>query len=154
MNSENINAIKHLKEAMIEMNKKIKALSNHNDIEQIKADISALKSSTSNYVLIPDFREIKELSEENKKTISKMREELEDFINAQSENSDIVNIKRKLESVSNKVHDIVENVLNKKGDNMMININLSNLKFSKNSNHILLKNLIISMIILQILENY
>ena len=117
MNSENINAIKHLKEAMIEMNKKIKALSNHNDIEQIKADISALKSSTSNYVLIPDFREIKELSEENKKTISKMREELEDFINAQSENSDIVNIKRKLESVSNKVHDIVENVLNKKGDN-------------------------------------
>ena len=117
MNSENINAIKSLKEAIIEMNKKIKVLSNQNDIELIKADISALKSSTSNYVLIPDFREIKELSEENKKTISKMREELEDFINAQSENSDIVNIKRKLESVSNKVHDIVENVLNKKGDN-------------------------------------
>ena len=117
MNSENINAIKSLKEAIIEMKKNIKVLSNQNDIELIKADISALKSSTSNYVLIPDFREIKELSEENKKTISKMREELEDFLNAQSENSDIVNIKRKLESVSNKVHDIVENVLNKKGDN-------------------------------------
>ena len=117
MNSENINAIKHLKEAIVETNKKIKVLLNQNDLEQIRADISALKSGTSNYVLIPDFKELKELSEENKKTMSKMREELEDFLNAQSENSDIVNVKRKLESVSNKVHDIVENVLNKKGDN-------------------------------------
>ena len=117
LNSENINAIKHLKEAMVEMNKKIKAILNQNDFEQIKADISALKSGMSNYVLIPDFREYKDLSEENKKTISKMREELEDFLNSQTENSEIVNIKRKLESVSNKVHDIIENVINKKGDN-------------------------------------
>ena len=116
MNSENINAIKSLKEAMIEMNKKMKAILNQNDFDQIKADISALKSGMSNYVLIPDFREYKDLSEENKKTISKMREELEDFLNSQTENSEIVNIKRKLESVSNKVHDIIENVINKKGD--------------------------------------
>ena len=117
LNSENINAIKHLKEAMVEMNKKIKAILNQNDFEQIKADISALKSGMSNYVLIPDFKELKELSEENKKTISKIREEFEDFVNAQAENSEIINIKRKLESVSNKVHDIIENVINKKGDN-------------------------------------
>ena len=116
-NSENINAIKHLKEAMVEMNKKIKAILNTNDFEQIKADISALKSGMSNYVLIPDFKELKELSEENKKTISKIREEFEDFVNAQAENSEIINIKRKLESVSNKVHDIIENFINKKGDN-------------------------------------
>ena len=117
LNSENINAIKHLKEAMVEMNKKIKAILNQNDFEQIKADISALKSGMSNYVLIPDFKELKELSEENKKTISKIREEFEDFVNSQAENSEIINIKRKLESVSNKVHDIIENVINKKGDN-------------------------------------
>ena len=117
LNSENINAIKHLKEAMVEMNKKIKAILNQNDFEQIKADISALKSGMSNYVLIPDFKELKELSEENKKTISKIREEFEDFVNAQAESSEIINIKRKLESVSNKVHDIIENVINKKGDN-------------------------------------
>ena len=117
LNSENINAIKHLKEAMVEMNKKIKAILNQNDFEQIKADISALKSGMSNYVLIPDFKELKELSEENKKTISKIREEFEDFVNAQAENSEIINIKRKLESVSNKVHDIIENFINKKGDN-------------------------------------
>ena len=124
MNIENNNAIKSLKDAIIEINKKIKAILTQNDFEQIKSDISALKSGMSNYVLIPDFRETKDLSEENKKNLSKMREEFEDFQNAQSENSEIINIKRKLESVSNKVHDIVENVLNKKGDNNNYKSNL------------------------------
>ena len=124
MNIENNNAIKGLKEAMIEINKKIKAILTQNDFEQIKSDISALKSGMSNYVLIPEFREIKDLSEENKKNLSKMREEFEDFQNSQTENSEIINIKRKLESVSNKVHDIVENVLNKKGDKNNYKTNL------------------------------
>ena len=116
MNLENKNALNNLKEAIIEINKKIKTFFNQNDLDQIKSDISALKSGMSNYTLIPDFREVKDISEENKTNIRKLREEFEDWQSTQTENSEIVNIKRKLESVSNKVHDIVENVINKKGD--------------------------------------
>ena len=117
MNFENNQVLTSLKEAIIEINKKIKAILTQNDFEQIKADISALKSGMSNYVLIPDFKELKDLAEENKTNLRKIREEFEDWQSTQTENSEIVNIKRKLESVSNKVHDIVENVLNKRGDN-------------------------------------
>ena len=117
MNLENTNALKSLKEAIIEINKKIKGILTQNDFEQMKSDISALKSGMSNYTLIPDFREVKDLSEENKTNLRKLREEFEDWQSAQTENSEIVNIKRKLESVSNKVHDIIENVINKKEKN-------------------------------------
>ena len=116
MNIENSNALKSLKEAIIEINKKIKGIITQNNFEQMKSDISALKSGMSNYTLIPDFREVKDVSEENKTNIRKLREEFEDWQSTQTENSEIVNIKRKLESVSNKVHDIVENVINKKGE--------------------------------------
>ena len=117
MNLENTNVLKSLKEAIIEINKKIKGILTQNDFEQMKSDISALKSGMSNYTLIPDFREVKDLSEENKTNLRKLREEFEDWQSAQTENSEIVNIKRKLESVSNKVHDIIENVINKKEKN-------------------------------------
>ena len=60
----------------------------------MKSDISALKSGMSNYTLIPDFREVKDLSEENKTNLRKLREEFEDWQSAQTENSEIVNIKR------------------------------------------------------------
>ena len=125
MNLENSDSIKSLKEAVIEINKKIKSILNQVDFDQIKMDISALKSGMSNYTLIPDFREVKDLSEENKSNLRKIREEFEDFISNQTENSEIVNIKRKLELVTNKVHDIVENVLTKKGDknNYKSNVN-------------------------------
>jgi hypothetical protein len=116
MNLENKNALNSLKEAIIEINKKIKTFFNQNDFDQIKSDISALKSGMSNYTLIPDFREVRDVSEENKANIRKLREEFEDWQGAQTENSEIVNIKRKLESISNKVHDIIENYINKKGE--------------------------------------
>ena len=117
MNLENSQALKSLKEAIIEINKKIKGILTQNDFEQMKSDISALKSGMSNYVLIPDFKELRDLSEENKTNIRKIREEFEDWQSMQTENSEIINIKRKLESVSNQVHDIVENVVNKKEKN-------------------------------------
>ena len=103
-----------LKKSIQEINKKIKQIINNNELEQIKADISALKSGINNYVLIPDFKEFKEISEDNTSNLRKIREEFEDFKNTQNVNTEILNIKLKLESVSNKVHDIVANYLGKK----------------------------------------
>ena len=117
MNIENNQAIKSLKEAMIEINKKIKTIINQNDLEQIKSDISALKSGMSNYTLLPDFKEVKDTADENKVNIRRMREDFEDFQNTQTENTEIVNIKRKLELVTNKVHDMAENNTNKNNKN-------------------------------------
>ena len=118
-NLENNKIIKMLREAITEAHKKIKSLPNQNDIEQIRTDISSLKSGINNSVRLSDFKEVKEMQEDNRSNIKKLREEFEDFQINQNENNDIQNIKRKLEIVINKVHDMEENdnQLNKKETN-------------------------------------
>ena len=72
------------------------------DFELIKEDISALKSCMSNYALLRDFKELKELNEENNTIIRRIKEEFEDFQISQNVSKEITNIKLQLESVSNK----------------------------------------------------
>ena len=84
---------------------------NNGDFELIKEDISALKSGMNNYVLLPDFKELKDLNEENNTIIRRIKEEFEDFQISQNVSKEITNIKLQLESVSNKVHNISQNLL-------------------------------------------
>jgi hypothetical protein len=118
MNLENNVVIKGLKEAIGDIYKKIKSLSNQGDLEQIRTDIISLKSAINNCARISDFKDLKDVTDDNKMNIKKIREDFEDFQNSQTENIDIQNIKRKLEIVINKVHDMEEN------DNKKINKNV------------------------------
>ena len=116
MNIENNEAIKMLKESISEIHKKIKLLPNQKDLDQIRTDISSLKSGINNCVSLSDFKEAKELQEENTSNLKKLREEFEDFKFNQTEDKDIQSIKRKLEIFINKVNDLedINNQLNKK----------------------------------------
>ena len=109
MNLENNVVIKGLKEAIGDIYKKIKSLSNQGDLEQIRTDIMSLKSAINICARISDFKDLKDITDDNKMNIKKIREDFEDFQNSQTENIDIQNIKRKLEIVINKVHDMEEN---------------------------------------------
>ena len=119
MNLENNAVIKGLKEAIGDMYKKLKSLPNQSDLEQIKTDIISLKSAINNCARISDFKDLKDITDDNKMNIKKIREDFEDFQNSQTENIDIQSIKRKLEIVINKVHDMEEN------DNKKINKNIA-----------------------------
>ena len=119
MNLENNIVIKGLKEAIGDMHKKLKSLPNQGDLEQIRTDIISLKSAINNCARISDFNNLKDITDDNKMNIKKIREDFEDFQNSQTENIDIQNIKRKLEIVINKVHDMEEN------DNKKINKNVA-----------------------------
>ena len=119
MNLENNAVIKGLKEAIGDMYKKLKSLPNQGDLEQIRTDIISLKSAINNCARISDFKDLKDIIDDNKMNIKKIREDFEDFQNSQTENIDIQNIKKKLEIVINKVHDMEEN------DNKKINKNIA-----------------------------
>jgi hypothetical protein len=109
MNFENNVVIKGLKEAIGDIYKKLKSLPNQSDLEQIRTDIISLKSAINNCARISDFKDLKDVTDDNKMNIKKIREDFEDYQNSQTENIDIPNIKRKLEIVINKVHDMEEN---------------------------------------------
>ncbi len=108
INIENNKEIKSLKESINEINKKIKSLINQIDIEQIKTDISALKSAMNNSVRLSDIKEMKDIQDENRINIKKIKEDFEDFQSNQTEIGDIQKMIRKLEYLNNKVHDMEE----------------------------------------------
>ena len=61
------------------MNKKIKSLPNQSNLEQIKTDISALKSGMNNSVRIFDFKEVKGIKDDYRANIKKLKEDFEDL---------------------------------------------------------------------------
>ena len=108
INIENNIEIKALKESINDINKKIKSLLNQSDLDQIKTDISALKSGMNNSARLTDFNYVKEIQDENRANIKKLREDFEDFQNNQSQGGDLQNLKRKVEILVSKVHGIEE----------------------------------------------
>ena len=67
----------------------------------------------NNYVLLPDFKELKDLNEENNTIIRRIKEEFEDFQISQNVSKEITNIKLQLESLSSKIHNLTGNLSNK-----------------------------------------
>ena len=108
INIENNKEIKTIKESINDINKKLKSLPNQSDIEQIRIDISSLKSGMNNSVRLSDFKEVKEIQDDNRQNIKKLREDLEIFQNNQIDDGEIINIKKKLETLNNKIHDMEE----------------------------------------------
>ena len=117
INIENNKEIRMLKDSISDINKKMKSLSNQSDLEQIKTDISALKSGMNNSVRLSDFKEFKDILDDNRANIKKLKEDFEDLQNNQTESGDIQKMIRKLEVLNNKVHDMEEgDYINKKNN--------------------------------------
>ena len=86
---ENNKEIKALKESISDMNKKIKSITNQSNLEEIKTGISALKFGMNNSVRLSDFKEVKEMQDDNRFNTKKIKEDFEDFQNYQTASGDI-----------------------------------------------------------------
>ena len=72
--------IKEINNRLLEIEKNIRMIPNQIGIEQIKLDISALKSGIRSCALANDLKESKEKEEDMQKQINFIKEQFEDFI--------------------------------------------------------------------------
>ena len=112
INLENNEKIKEINNRLLEIEKNIRMIPNQIGIEQIKLDISALKSGIRSCALANDLKESKEKEEDLQKQINFIKEQFEDFISNNADHEDIQNIKRKLELINSKLHEAEENYQN------------------------------------------
>ena len=128
---ENKVKIKEIINHINEMDKYLKALPQQIGIEQIKLDIKSLKSTIGNCSTLDDIKETREREEELQKQITFLKEQFEDYNSDQTVHEELQNIKKKLESFSNKIYELETNLqesLAKK------NINLEKQKQNFNGN--------------------
>ena len=120
---ENNEKIKEIISRIEDVEKSVKIIPNQLGIEQIKLDISTLKSGIRNFALANELKETKEKEEDIQKQLNFLKEQFEDFISNNADHEDLQNVKRKMELLNSKVHDLEENyqILNNK-----LNINNKN----------------------------
>ena len=118
---ENNKALKNLHNIVHEIKKNIKNFPTQKEIDQMKSDVNALKSGISNCARISDCKELRENQEELLKHLNTLKDQLEELESNQVENSDLQNIKRKVESIVNKLHDKEETDLESVGKNTVQN---------------------------------
>ena len=106
---ENNEKIKEITSKISDIELSIKKIPNQLGIEQIKLDISALKSAIRNCALINDLKESKEKEEDIQKQLNFLKEQFEDLISNNADHEDLQNVKRKMELLNSKVHELDEN---------------------------------------------
>ena len=117
INSEFKEKYGELKEHLTELDKFIKSFVQKAGIEQMKTDISSLKTSLWNCSTLDDIKEAKEREDELQKKISVMKEQIDDIIAKQIDHDDFMSFKRKVESLLNRTDELESNfdeILNKK----------------------------------------
>ena len=121
INLENNEKIKEINEHLSEIDKYIKSLPQHIGIEQIKLDINSLKSTIGNCSTIDDLKETREREDELQKQITYLKEQFDDYNADQTDHEDLQNIKRRIETITNKMHDLdntFQDLLTKKNFNL------------------------------------
>ena len=98
--------IKEIYKKISEIERSIKAIPHHLNIDQIKNDVAALKSAISSKSSSEELREVREKNDDLQKQINYVKELFEEFTGNQQDHEDIQSIKRRLENVSNKVHEL------------------------------------------------
>ena len=106
---DNNEKIKEIISRISDLEKNVKILPNQMGIEQIKLDISTLKSAIKNCALVYDLKESKEKEEDIQKQLNFIKEQFEDYISNNADHEDLQNIKRKMELLNSKVHELEEN---------------------------------------------
>ena len=117
---ENNEKIKEIMKRLSDLEKSVKILPMQIGAEQIKSDISALKSGIGNCALSQDLKEAREKEDDMQKQINFLKDQFEDFTSNTSDHEDLQNVKRKLELINSKVHEtetITQDLLNKMNQN-------------------------------------
>ena len=110
LNLENNETIIELKEHLMELDKFIKSFVQKSGIEQIKSDISSIKTSIWNCATLEDIKESKEKEDELQKQISILKEHLDDLSANQIDHDDYMGYKRKVESLINRINELDTNL--------------------------------------------
>ena len=110
LNLENNETIIELKEHLMELDKFIKSFVQKSGIEQIKSDISSIKTSIWNCATLEDIKESKEKEDELQKQISILKEHLDDLSANQIDHDDYMSYKRKVESLINRINELDTNL--------------------------------------------
>ena len=106
---ENNEKIKEIMSKISDVEISIKKIPNQLGIEQIKLDITTLKSAIRNCALVHDLKESKEKEEDIQKQLNFLKEQFEDFVSNNADHEDLQNVKRKMELLNSKVHELEEN---------------------------------------------
>ena len=110
LNLENNETIIELKEHLMELDKFIKSFVQKSGIDQIKSDISSIKTSIWNCATLEDIKESKEKEDELQKQISILKEHLDDLSANQIDHDDYMGYKRKVESLINRINELDTNL--------------------------------------------
>ena len=113
---ENNEKIKEIMKRLTDIEKSIKILPIQIGAEQIKSDISALKSGIGNCAQAQDLKEAREKEDDMQKQINFLKDQFEDFTSNTADHEDLQNVKRKLELLNSKSHEnetIQQDILNK-----------------------------------------
>ena len=110
LNLENNETIIELKEHLMELDKFIKSFVQKSGIDQIKSDISSIKTSIWNCATLEDIKESKEKEDELQKQISILKEHLDDLSANQIDHDDYMSYKRKVESLINRINELDTNL--------------------------------------------
>ena len=102
---ENNEKIKEIMKRLFDIEKSVKILPKEIGAEQIKLDISALKSGKGNCSRLQDLKEAKEKEDDMQKQINFLKEQFDDFNSNTTCHEDLQNVKRKLEFVNSKTHE-------------------------------------------------
>ena len=117
VNLENNEKIKEVTEHLSELDKLIKLFVQKGELDQIKNDISSVKTAIWNCSTLDDIKETKEREDELQKQISILKEHIDDLNAKQLDHDDYFNYKRKIESLINRMNELDMNfteLLNKK----------------------------------------
>ena len=102
---ENNEKIKEIMKRLSDLEKSLKILPNQIGAEQIKLDISALKSGIGNCALMQDLKDARDKEDDMQKQINFLKDQFEDFTSNTADHEDLQNVKRKLELLNSKVHE-------------------------------------------------
>ena len=106
---ENNEKIKEIISKLSDLETSVKKIPNQLGIEQIKLDVNTVKSAIRNFALINDLKESKEKEEDIQKQLNFLKEQFEDFISNNADHEDLQNVKRKMELLNSKAHELEEN---------------------------------------------
>ena len=108
--SENKERIKDLTEQLNELDKLFRSFVQKSGIDQIKSDISFLKTSIWNCSTLEDIKEAKEREDELRKQLSFLKENVDDLNAKQIDHDDFMSYNTKVESLMNRLNELDNNV--------------------------------------------
>ena len=106
IDSENQEKISEIQKVLSDYEKSFKNIPSMLGIEQIKSDINALKSGMGNLAPVQDMKDLKEKTDELQRLIHFNKEQIDEYLSNQTDHDDLQNLKRKVEVLNSKVHDM------------------------------------------------